>query len=143
MPNQPNPPGQSWNSLFGNVGSQGGKFNTPLSPSNTYLAFLSKADLDDVANVYDILFELVPVEWAANVLAVSAGDTEYPAPLSPATLYAMQNVDPPTLLAMLGLESDDDLAEGSWYFLQLEPGSTGKLTGDLYDPDIDMQGIPT
>jgi hypothetical protein len=143
MANQGNTPGSSWNSLFGNVGGQGNQFDGPISPSNTYLGFLSKADLDDVANVYDVLFELVPIEWAVNVLVVSSSDAEYPAPPSPATLYHMTNVDPTALLDMLGLKSADDLAEGSWYFLQLEQGSTGKLTGDLYDPDIDMQGIPS
>lgn len=138
-------PSQPFQSVFDNVGAQGSRFDAQLSPSDIYVAFLSKADLstsDSQTPGYDVLFELVPIEWVVNVLVVSSSDTKYPIPQSPATLYHMQEIEPNALLQALGLKSDDDLAEGSWYYLKLVKGSTPPLVGDLYDPDLDMKGMP-
>ena len=58
-------------------------------------------------------------------------------PTVPALLYHIRAADENALLKALGLTSTDYLAEGSWYQLKLSRGSTGPVTGDLYDPDID------
>lgn len=130
-------PGQSWNSLFQNVGGQGSQFNGPISKSGRYYAFLSKADLDETTGTFDVFFELLPFEWAENAI-LSGLDVDLPPPLSPEIVYHVPSADPSALLSMLGLKTADNLAEGSWYLLQLAPG-TGGISGDLYDPNIDTK----
>jgi len=56
----------------------------------------------------------------------------------PALLYHVRGADESALLKALGLTSTEYLAEGSWYQLSLSSGSRGPITGELYDPDIDM-----
>lgn len=130
-------PNSSWNSIFGSVGGQGTPYNNqPLSPSNQYYAFLSSADQDETTLLYDILFEVVPVEWMDLAIMAPPVDIDAPPPTSPASLYFINAVDEAAILSALGLKSADYLAEGSWYLLTLVQG-TDKVTGMLYDPDID------
>jgi hypothetical protein len=128
----PTPP---WNGLFENIQKQG--FNSPLSPSGRYAAFLSKADLDEAKNTYDLFFELVPLEWAAAALFGGDVDVRAPAPPGPATVYHVRDADRDTVVKLLGVTSTDWVAEGSWYVITLTKSDTG-VVGDLYDPDIDM-----
>jgi hypothetical protein len=131
-------PSSDWQQLFSSVGKQG--TTEPLSASNQYYAFLSKADLDASKNTYDILFEVVPKEWADAAIFASPIDVRAPAPAAPASLFHIRGADPNDVVTMLGVKSTDYVAEGSWYLLTLTQGATGALTGDLYDPDIDTSG---
>jgi hypothetical protein len=129
----------SWNDLANSIGTQGQAFNQPLSPSGNYVAFLSKADQDWETGLWDILFEVVPQEWAMNALVTGSEEVRIIAPQGPASLYHIPTVTESALLQMLGLKSTDDLAEGSWYMLQLQKQNEGTINGMLYDPDIDME----
>lgn len=128
-------PNLSWKQLFQNVGEQGDQFNQPISPTNRYYAFLSKADLDESTNKYDVLFEVAPAEWFENAI-LSGQSIRLLAPPGPSSLYHIRDADPAALLKALGLSTADDLAEGSWYLITMEKG-TGAITGDFYNPDID------
>lgn len=139
LTNDLEPPGNSWNSLFNNISEQGSTFNVPISPDGWYYAFLSSVDQDWNTKKYVVLFEVIPKNWADNVIINGTAEIRSTAPISPASCYFLNQVDGSTLLKMLGLTSEDDLAEGSWYLIQLEKSATGELLGDLYNPDIDMQ----
>jgi len=131
------PPNPSWSSLFQNIGKQGDMYSNPLSPSNQYYGFLSSCDQDEATLLYYPMFEVVPMEWMNNVYLKNPTVSSDP-PVAPASCYQIADIAESTLLQALGLKSEDQLAEGSWYFLRLEKG-TGTVSGDLYDPDIDMQ----
>jgi hypothetical protein len=118
------------------VGAQGLQFASPISPSNQYYAFLSKADLDETTQLYDVFFELISKEWMDNAVLSAAVDIIAPAPSSPALAYHIPAVEETSIVQALGLKSIDFLAEGSWYLLKLKSGSSG-VYGDLYDPAID------
>jgi hypothetical protein len=140
-------PKQPWNSLFGNVSAQGKQFDkNPFSQSNQYYAFLAKVEEDEstTPKTYDVLFEVVPQEWMENVILSAATSIKLLAPLAPGSLYHVRDVDETTILNALGLKTTDDLAEGSWYLLTLTKKSESDVgvTGDLYDPDIDMEPTP-
>ncbi|MBV9762800.1 MAG: hypothetical protein JO340_19735 [Acidobacteriaceae bacterium] len=131
-------PSSGWDTLFKNVGAQGAKFDRdPLSPTGQYYGFLSSVEFDQTTKTYDVLFELVQKEWNDN--AVIDPDTEIraPAPFAPALLYHIRDIAEEPLLEALGLATPDNLAEGSWYLLTLQKGKD-TVTGDLYDPDIDL-----
>lgn len=85
----PNP----FNQLAVNLGLQGEAFNKPLSVSNQYYAFLSKADKDWETGLWDILFEVVPAEWAANALGRSSEEVDIVAPEGPDSLWFGQRCD--------------------------------------------------
>ena len=125
----------TWFEVFQNVREQGTLYEEALSSSNWYLGFLSKADLDPDFKVYDILFEVVPLEWAAMAFDVSKASV-WPEEI-PASLFHMPEVNADLLITMLKVKTDDNVAEGSWYILRLEKKDDA-LMGDLYDPDIDM-----
>jgi hypothetical protein len=82
------------------------------------------------------MFELVSLEWMNNVYFKGAQISSNP-PLAPALCFQIDGIPAQQLLEALGLKSEDNLAEGSWYVLQLKKGK-GAVTGNLYDPDIDM-----
>jgi hypothetical protein len=132
----PMAPNASWQSVFSATGGQGSSFEGPLSPSNTYYAFLSKVDLDATTNLYDVMFEVVAAEWMRNALLSSTVSFEAPPPCSPALIYHIAQIDATTLVSTLDVKSIDFVAEGSWYLLTLLSATDG--IGDLYDPDIDM-----
>jgi len=125
-----------WSTLSGNIASQGDKFNGHISSSNQYYAFLSKADFVEGSG-YDIFFELVNKEWMDNAIMSSPTDIKAMAPTPPGVCYSIEAVDTQTLLTTLGLKSEDDIAEGSWFLMTLAQGQ-GKVTGDVYDADMDM-----
>jgi hypothetical protein len=132
------PPNDAYTALFSNVGAQGKALDAPLSKSDQYYAYLSKVEQNASTELYDVLFEVIPYEWAENALFARTQDVPIMAPTSPASLYHITAVDQGTILGALGLRSADYLAEGSWYLLTLVKGEDGKsVTGDLYDPDID------
>jgi hypothetical protein len=137
------PPGDSWKTLFANVEAQGQApglglgLGDRISRTNRYYAYLSKIDLN--LTLYDVLFEVMPYEWAENAIFAAAEDVPKLAPTPPASLYHVREVSELTIMSMLGLHKTDDLAEGSWYLLTLAPGFGGEIVGDLYDPDVDLQ----
>lgn len=144
---QSTPPNASWSAAFTNTGQQANQFNGPLSPSNFYYACLSKVDLDESTGTTDLFFELVLKEWMEAAILSSSVTTMAPPPTSPALCFHIPycGVDnqggysQATILSLLGLKTADNLAEGSWYLLELNstPG-TGAVIGVLYDPDLDM-----
>ncbi|HYI10880.1 MAG TPA: hypothetical protein VEK57_17605 [Thermoanaerobaculia bacterium] len=123
--------------MFTVVSEQGSQFEGPLSPSNQYYAFLSKVDLDDTTQLYDVMFEVVAQEWAQNALFSSAVFLSAPPPVSPALIYHIPGIDQNTLVNTLGVTSIDFVAEGSWYLLTFEQAPGGN--NSLYHPDIDKQ----
>lgn len=140
-------PNASWSAAFTNTGQQANQYNGPLSPSNFYYAYLSKVDLDESTNTSDVFFEMISKEWMdVAILSGSVNPVTTP-PTTPAVAFHIPfcGVDnnggysQDLIMSCLGLKSADNLAEGSWYLLQLNnnPG-TGAVIGLLYDPDIDM-----
>lgn len=131
-------PGSGWEALFKNVGAQGSKFDQdPLSATGRYLGFLSQVNFDETTKSYDVLFEVMSKEWAENAVLNEKPEIRAPAPVTPALLFHIRGIGREPLLKALGLSTTDDLAEGSWYWLQLEKGK-GTVSGDLYDPDLDL-----
>ncbi|RPD42784.1 hypothetical protein [Chitinophaga barathri] len=131
-------PPSAWNSLFTQLSAQGSTFNTPLSASDWYFAFLSSVDQDEKNGLYYVMFEVVPKEWVDNVIMSGDADISTLAPVSPASCYWINGVTENVILNALGLKSPDELAVGSWYVMQLKKGTSG-ISGDLYDPDLDME----
>jgi hypothetical protein len=131
-------PGNTWNDLFNNLAAQGKAFNGPLSPSNWYYAYLATAEQDWQTHNYVVVFEVIPAEWVNNTIMAGDATIQTLAPISPVSLYFLNQVDETTLLNALGLKSEDQLAEGSWYLLQLIKDDKGQLVGDLCDPDADL-----
>lgn len=129
-------PNSSYEALFGSVSSQGSQFEGPLSPSNQYLAFLSKVDLDDTTSTYDVMFEVVAMEWAQNALLSSSVSINAPPPAAPALIYHIPSIAADALMTALGVNTIELIAEGSWYLLTLEKTTDG--ASSLYDPDIDQ-----
>jgi hypothetical protein len=135
------PPGSGWEALFKNVGAQNSKFDKdPLSPTGRYYGFLSTVEFDETTKTYDVLFELMQKEWADNAIISQKTEIDAPAPVTRALLFHIRDVAREPLLKVLGLSTTDDLAEGSWYLLNLKKGKD-TVSGDLYDPDIDL--LPT
>lgn len=129
-------PDSPWDDLFSNLKGQGNAFNQLISPSNRYYAFLSKADLvDERTNTYDILFELMPKEWAENAFFAGKIDIQATAPTPPATCYHVPFVSWAEIAQMLHLKDPNELIEGSWYEVQLAKSTSEEDTvvGYLYD----------
>jgi hypothetical protein len=131
-------PNRRWNAVFVNVGDQGAKFGSPFSFSNTYYAFLSKADYDESTDTWSVMFEVQPKEWAYNVFNNGSQDVSFLAPGGPASIFHLPYVLTQSLLAVLGLSDTDDVAEGSWYLVQLIKQDQGIVNGIFYNPDIDI-----
>ena len=139
-----------WSNLFKGVSEQNQDYqDDPISPSGNYYAFLSKVDLDDSGKTpaYEVLFELVSKEWMESAVISRPISVSRPMPPAPALLYAMHQIDETSLLKALGLTDPGDIAEGSWYLINLSPAKGGAqlgegtgLVGDLFDPDIDSIG---
>lgn len=130
------PPNNSWSSTFTSVNDQGQNlFTPPLSPSNWYYAFLSKVDLDDTSQTYDLMFEVVAYEWMQNAIASSPVDIVAPFPVSPALIYHVVGLTEAEVVKTLNVSDIKWVAEASWYLLQLMPGTNSNT--DLYDPNID------
>lgn len=136
---------QAWRNSIGAINIQGQPFgDDPISRSGNYYGFLSKVDLDQETNLYDVLFEVVSKEWMDNALISRPFSIRSLLPPSPALLYHIRGVPESTILKTLGLTTADDMAEGSWYLLSLSKSpptlAEGAVAGDLYDPDIDTIG---
>ena len=134
----PTPPNPQFQGLFERTRAQGAQFDTLEPPADgRFYGFLSKADLDEDTQKWDVLFEVVNAGWMENAVFSGSVSISYSLPTLPALLYHIQAADETALLKALGLTSTDYLAEGSWYQLTLTSGGKGAVTGDLYDPDID------
>lgn len=131
----PNP----FNDLANNMGNQGNAFNKPISDKELYYAFLSKADQDWKTGLWDVMFEIIPYEWAVNAFGIGSEDVHIIAPVGPASLYHLPAVAQTDLLNALGLKNTDDLAEGSWFLLNIRKQESGPVNGMMYDPDLDME----
>lgn len=127
--------------LFSNLSDQGNVFNGPISPSNRYYAFLSKVDLDETTQLYDVFFELMPKEWADNAFFAGEVNIKAQAPTPPATCYHFPRVPGNEIAARLGLKSPDDMAEGSWYEILIEKKTSEEdnVVGFFYDPSLDFE----
>lgn len=135
MNDLPNP----FSALANSLAKQGLAFDKPLSDSSQYCAYLSTAEKDEDTGLWSVMFEMVPYEWALNVLAKSSQEVNYVAPVGPNTCYHIPAVTESDLLNVLKLDNTDDVAPGSWYLLRLQKQDSGKVNGILYDPDIDME----
>ncbi|MCO4090639.1 MAG: hypothetical protein HEQ34_01625 [Sphingorhabdus sp.] len=96
--------------------------------------------MDPGSDSFDLTFEMVPVQWMIPAIVAPTISINSPAPNSPALIYHIRGADASMVVTMLGVKNTDYVAEGSWYLLKLGRGKTGKVYGDLYDPDIDMSG---
>jgi hypothetical protein len=129
---------RTWTQAFGRTGDQGNALTAPLSPSNTYVAYLSRLEPLDSGDV-TAMFEMVTLEWASNA-ANSAQEVIAAAPDGPATMWSIAAVAPSTFQAALGVTDPDLVAEGVWFLLTftmvsslLEDPAGGELAGDLTD----------
>ena len=132
----PTPP---FNDFFNNLSGQGKRFNNQISPNGWYYAFMSKLDYDPKNQTYDVFFELMPQAWADNSVLAGIIDIRIPAPTPPATVYHILAAPEAELIKRLGLTSKEQLAEGSWYEIQIAKSSKAEdsVVGGFYDPDID------
>ncbi len=129
---------RTWTQAFGLTGDQGNALLAPLSPSNTYVAYLSRLEPLDRGDV-TAMFEMVTLEWASNA-ANSAQEVIAAAPEGPATMWSIESVASTTLESALGVTAPDLMAEGAWFILTftlvssvLEDPAGGELAGDLTD----------
>lgn len=125
--------------MFDNDGLQGRAYDNPISASGAYYAFLSMSELNEDTNQYELTFELLPAEWVINRFRIDPNMKRTPPP-APATLYQIMGVDTNVILATLGLKSADDLAPGTWYFLQLDKRAAGptEVDGMIQPADYDI-----
>jgi hypothetical protein len=139
------PPKPEWVSLWEKTAAQGDEFDKPISDSGQYYGYLSKADFDDKTGLWDVFFELAPLEWMDNVIFSPSVSIKSAPPPSPATCFHIRGVAETAILNALRLRTTDDLAEGSWYQMSLSKASRElfdnpeAVVGDLYDPDIDLE----
>ncbi|MGN6276689.1 MAG: hypothetical protein ACTHNP_12285 [Solirubrobacterales bacterium] len=103
-----------------------------------YYAYLSK--VDEVNEHWDALFELVNRDLLDAVLFTRKTYVRgAPWAELPIVLFDVAGADEETLLKTLGIGTPDDLAEGSWFELELAKGAkAGTVEGDLYDAGIDL-----
>lgn len=128
-------PGQPWSGLFLNVGAQGIQFDNPISASNSYYAYLTNADQDESTGLWSLVFEMAPAEWVQNVYFKDP-IMRQSAPHAPATLYQLLQLTTTQVLQALGVKDEGHVAEGSWYYLVLSPG-TGSISGDILNVNFD------
>ena len=131
--------GWGWSPIVDRTRSQLGTVTeaSPKSGDDTYLACLSKVDWDQTAFRWFLFFDMVPAE--AALLAMSALATPgLPPPATPMIYFHATDAIDGIVLQSLGLKSDADLAEASWYILQLAQGGdrSTAVVGDLYHPDL-------
>jgi hypothetical protein len=133
----------NWNAVFQAVQAQGRcpPHSDPKSPSDVYFAYIDKADWDDTANVWYLMFDMVPAEAALLGLAGSTGDA-MPAPILPTIIFHATGALQAAVSTALQLTGNDEPAEGSWYVLYLEKGGDRKtqVVGELHHPDTDFLG---
>lgn len=120
--------------LIGNVAAQGKRFDGQIAEDGRYYGFLCKADFNEAEKKWDVFFEVVNRKFLDNVLNRT---TLIPAklPRMPGLGFHLKEVEEEVLLKTLGLTDVENLAEGSWYELELDEGSGG-AQGVLYDPDL-------
>lgn len=144
----PEPPGDAWKNAFQKVAAQGDAFEQPHPEDGNYYAFLSQVNLV-ATGTYDVLFELVNKKWMDNAIFAPPISIEAPAPVAPAVLYHIPSVSTQTIVATLGLASEEDLVEGSWFLVNVtesqNPDTLGESTapapaGYIFDPDAGPNG---
>jgi len=139
--------GEFWGSVFDAVQSQGKSPppTDPKSPSDVYFANLNKVDQDQVdPTQWYLMFDMVPAEAMLLGFSDKSGDGT-PPPLLPTIVFHAAAVLQSNVYSVLGLDSNDEPAEGSWYVLYLQPGGDPKtdVAGELYAPDFDFGAGPT
>ncbi|MGN6566472.1 MAG: hypothetical protein ACTHJ0_00895 [Flavipsychrobacter sp.] len=123
-------------SVASTISTQGKEFDYPKSVRNEYYAFLSMCIFDDSTEKWSVLFELLPTEWVKNVYEIGSMAVKDLAPTGPASWYYIESATASALEVMMGVDSVEELAEGSWYILTIQEGKTGELFGDFYSPEI-------
>jgi hypothetical protein len=130
-----------WNPVFRAVQSQGKSPSpdNPKSPTDTYLAYLDKADWDVGESLWYLMFDMIPAEAALLALLSNTGD-DTPPPVLPTIIFHAHGVTQKAVSDALQLSQGVEPAEGSWYALYLEKdGDTQTMVvGDLYHPNIDF-----
>jgi hypothetical protein len=116
----------------------------PLSEDGEYYAYLSTVDPvpiegESTSQSWDVMFELV----SKSLLDVALFKRSVPSPRPPDVpilVFEVEGADEETLFKTLGVETADDLAEGSWFELTIEKGAKpGTIEGTLFDAGIGRQ----
>lgn len=132
--------------VFGNVSSQGKRFNDRISSDGWYYAFLSKLDPhypenpkgEGAPDGLTATFEIAPRAYIENaVLRADSAVRTLPRNI-PASLLHFEKVLETDLRNLLKLTESDLLAEGQWYLLKLESPNGKGLEAVMIDPDLDL-----
>jgi len=136
MPDVPNP---EYQRMFQRVAAQGEAFAEPIlveaNEKSRFYGLLAKAD-EVEAGVWDVFFEVVNTRYLENVLGGRKVSVQGPLPHLPGLAYHLPSVSETSLLEALDLDKASEIAEGSWYELELTPGESG-ASGELYDPETE------
>lgn len=136
MPDLPNP---EYQRMFQRVAAQGEAFAEPIlvdaSGKSRFYGLLAKAD-EIETDKWDVFFEVINTRYLENVLGGRKVSVQGPLPHLPGLAYHLPSVSKTSLLKALGLDEASEIAEGSWYELELTPGEAG-ASGELYDPETE------
>jgi hypothetical protein len=134
-------PGWGWSRIVDATAKQLGDVTptAPISPSDSYLACLSKADFDVTLSKWFLFFDMIPAE-AALLALMGTGSDGMPPPIVPTIFFHATDAVELIVLQSLGLKSVDEIVEASWYILQLQKGGdrSTAVVGDLYHPDLGL-----
>ncbi len=108
----------------------------PLASEGAYYAYLSKVDQTEKG--WYVFFELLD-KRLLDVALFERGTyvPGSPPPRVPILIFDVANAEEKALLSTLEIPTADDLAEGSWFELELKSGP-GPVEGNLYDATIDL-----
>lgn len=122
-----------WDNLTENIEGQLSKpsMEDPKSPSNFYLACLTKVDQVAETSNWFLLFDMIPGE--AAFLALNNPPSRWP--LLPTILLSVTG-SPDSVVRNVLMPPSEGPIEGSWYALHLSPDGDPSvdLTGELYPP---------
>lgn len=122
-----------WDTLSSNITSQlkQPSMEAPRSPSDVYLACLTKVDQIPATSAWFLLFDMIPLE--AALLGLASESRRWP--LLPTILFSVTGAADAVVRSVLGPPKEGPI-EGAWYALQLlkDGDPSVDLVGELYPP---------
>ena len=120
----------------------------PRSPSDTYLACLTKVDQVPDTSVWFLLFDMIPSELALLAFSHKTSQVNKTSqakwPQLPTILFSVVGAADSIVRSVLDPQKEGPI-EGSWYSLHLSPNGDPSvdLTGQLYPPGDEFAAQPS